>query len=510
MHVAQTLSYLIEEDTCYRACRYALGGSMISELYRPSFSLLTDLYQLTMAYGYWKAGMANRETVFHLFFRKTPFKGGYAIAAGLEQAIELIENSRFREEDCAYLRTLTGNDHKPLFEEGFLQYLLSEEYAINIDAVPEGSLVFAHEPLLRVSGNIIPCQLLETALLTCMNFQTLIATKASRMAERTKGQPLLEFGLRRAQGFDGGITASRAAFIGGSTATSNVLASRLLGIPVKGTHAHSWVMMFDTEEEAFAQYAAAMPNNCVFLVDTYNTIQGVRNAITEATKMRSKGYEVIGIRLDSGDLASLSIQARELLDQEGFESIKIIASDSLDEWRIEELNAQGAKIDIWGIGTNLVTAKDQPALGGVYKLACVTDKNGVWQNRIKRSDSAIKTSNPGMLQCRRFYDSEGKLLADMLYDIRTEPSLNMRELNAEATQHLFSESHSFEDLLEPVLRAGKRVIDLPSLQECQEFAKLELSKLPSRLKELQVSEQYPVGLEQDLYQQKQLLLKDIR
>ena len=483
---------------------------MIPTLYRPKLALLTDLYQLTMAYGYWKSGMANRQTVFHLFFRKTPFKGGYAIAAGLEQAIELIEASRFAHEDIDYLRSLVGNDQKPLFEEGFLQYLQSEEYSIDIDAVPEGSVVFAHEPLLRVSGSIIPCQLLETALLTCMNFQTLVATKASRMADLTQGEPLLEFGLRRAQGFDGGLSASRASFIGGASATSNVLAGRLLDIPIKGTHAHSWVMMFPTEEEAFAKYAAAMPNNCVFLVDTYNTIEGVKNAIKEAKRMRKNGFEAIGIRLDSGDLASLSQEARKLLDKEGFPNAKIIASDSLDEWKITELKRNGAQIDIWGIGTNLVTAKDQPALGGVYKLACVTNENGEWQNRIKRSNTPIKTSNPGKLQIRRFFDSNGQMVGDMLYDIRTNPSNQMRELNPENKEHNMDAGLTSKDLLQPIFREGKRVVSFPSLQEIQQFSKQEREKLPKNLRALTVSETYPVGLEQEVFNQKQLLLKDIQ
>ena len=483
---------------------------MLPSLYRPTLSLLTDLYQLTMAYGYWKSGMADRQTVFHLFFRKTPFKGGYAIAAGLAQAIELIEASRFTPEDIDYLRSLVGNDQKPLFEEGFLDYLQSEEYSVDIDAVPEGSVVFAHEPLLRVSGSIIPCQLLETALLTCMNFQTLIATKASRMADLTVGEPLLEFGLRRAQGFDGGLSASRAAFIGGASATSNVLAGRLLGIPVKGTHAHSWVMMFPSEEEAFAKYAAAMPNNCVFLVDTYNTIQGVKNAIQEARHMREQGFEVIGIRLDSGDLAQLSQDARKLLDEAGFPEAKIIASDSLDEWRIKELKAQGAQIDIWGIGTNLVTAKDQPALGGVYKLACVTNEQGEWQNRIKRSNTPIKTSNPGKLQIRRFFNAEGQMVGDMLYDIRSEPSSEMRVLTSGNPSHTWDNQLQYVDLLQPVLRAGKRLSSFPSLPEIQQFSRKERAKLPSALKALQVSEFYPVGLEKELFTQKQLLLKDFK
>ncbi|HSW48721.1 MAG TPA: nicotinate phosphoribosyltransferase, partial [Bryobacteraceae bacterium] len=289
--------------------------AITNELYRHSLSLLTDLYQLTMAYGYWKLGVAEKQAAFHLVFRGNPFKGGFTVAAGLAYAVSYLENFRFDEGDLAYLKTLNGNDGRPLFERGFLDYLADLRLTCDVDAAPEGTVVFPHEPLVRVTGSILQAQLIETPLLNMINFQTLIATKAARVCLAAKGEPVLEFGLRRAQGIDGGIAASRAAYLGGCAATSNVLAGKLFGIPVKGTHAHSWVMSFDDELESFEAYAKAMPNNCVFLVDTYNTFEGVRRAVAVGRALRETGHEMIGIRLDSGDLAYLSIEARKILDE---------------------------------------------------------------------------------------------------------------------------------------------------------------------------------------------------
>lgn len=325
--------------------------------------LLTDLYQLTMAYGYWKTGTHEREAVFHLFFRKPPFASGYSLVAGLADVIDWLRAFHFDEDELAYLQTLEGNDGSPLFEEGFIDYLRELKFTCEVDAVPEGTVVFPHEPLLRVQGPILQGQLVETALLNLINYQTLIATKAARICEAAQDEPVLEFGLRRAQGVDGALAASRAAYIGGCAATSNVLAGKLFGIPVKGTHAHSWVMSFDSEPEAFQAYADAMPNNCVFLVDTYDTLDGVRAAIEVGKRLRETGHEMVGVRLDSGDLAYLSIEARKLLDAAGFPDAVIVASNDLDETIIASLKQQGAKIGLWGVGTKLVTAFDQPALG---------------------------------------------------------------------------------------------------------------------------------------------------
>ncbi|MES2572953.1 MAG: nicotinate phosphoribosyltransferase, partial [Verrucomicrobiota bacterium] len=351
-------------------------------------ALLTDLYQLTMLYAHWKSDTADKEAVFHLFYRKQPFKGGFSIACGLSDAIDYLRALSFGEEELAYLRTLCGNDGKPLFEHAFLEYLQAMEWQCEVDGIPEGTVVFPHEPLLRIQGPLIQCQLVETTLLNLLNFQTLIATKAARVCLATQGDPVMEFGLRRAQGADGALAASRAAYIGGCAATSNVLAGHLFGIPVRGTHAHSWVMSFDTEENAFRAYAEAMPNNAVFLVDTYDTIRGVQNAIRQGIALREKGHELAGIRLDSGDLAYLSIEARRMLDEAGFPNASIVASNDLDEHTIVSLKQQGATINVWGVGTKLVTAYDQPALGGVYKLAAVRAGSGAWEHRVKLSEQA--------------------------------------------------------------------------------------------------------------------------
>ena len=380
-----------------------------------TYALLTDLYQLTMGYGYWNSGLAERQAVFHLFFRRCPFAGEYAIACGLDSAIEYLEQLRFSAADVAYLATLRGDDGNPLFDDGFLAYLSRLELSLSIDAMPEGTAVFAHEPLVRVCGPLLQCQLVETALLNIVNFQTLVATKAARICDAARGQPVLEFGLRRAQGVDGALAASRAAYIGGASATSNVLAGRQFDIPVKGTHAHSWVMCFDNEREAFEEYARSMPNNCVFLVDTYDTLRGVRNAIEVGRALRAQGHNLAGIRLDSGDLAHLSREARDLLDRAGFSEVRIVASNDLDEHVIDSLKQQGAAIGVWGVGTKLATAYDQPALGGVYKLAAIADRKGDWQYRIKLSEQSIKVSNPGIQQVRR-YSRGNVFIGDCIYD----------------------------------------------------------------------------------------------
>src|SRR5580704_5795263 len=343
-------------------------------------TLLTDLYQLTMAYGYWKKQMLGHEAVFHLSYRQEPFNGGYAIACGLSDAIDFLQNFVFQPDDLAYLAELRGSDDLCLFETEFLDYLQTLRFACDIDAIPEGNVVFPHEPLLRVRGSLLQCQLFETALLNIINFQTLIATKSARICLAARGSPVMEFGLRRAHGPDGALAASRAAYIGGCVATSNVLAGKVFGIPVRGTHAHSWVMSFQTEYEAFQAYADVMPGNCVFLVDTYNSIEGIRHAVEVGHHLKSIGKDLAGIRLDSGDLAYLSIEARKILDAAGFEDAVIVGSNDLNENIIASLKQQGARINVWGVGTMLVTAYDQPALGGVYKLSAMRKPDGTWDH----------------------------------------------------------------------------------------------------------------------------------
>ena len=484
---------------------------MLQDLYKTSLGLLTDLYQITMAYGYWKSNMHHQETVFHLFFRKAPFQGGYAIATGMETVTELITHLHFSDTDIAYLATLQGNDQQPLFETAFLDYLANLSFDVDVAGVQEGNLVFAHEPILRISGKIIPCQLIETALLTCVNFQTLIATKASRVCHAAENDTVLEFGLRRAQGFDGGISACRAAFIGGAHATSNVLAGKLLQIPVKGTHAHSWVMMFDTEMEAFQTYAEAMPNNCVFLVDTYDTIEGVTNAIAVAKQLRTQGKEIMGIRLDSGDIAELSKKARQLLDDAGFTQAKIVASDSLNEYRIQELKKQGAHVDIWGVGTNLVTSEDQPALGGVYKLAAVRQTPGSpWKAKVKLSNSPIKISNPGILQIRRFWNTEQTMVCDVMYDmeqgIHTEEIFDLHGNLVSVDLH----TCSYADLLQPLIQAGTRLHAPTHISDIREFSMKQQERLPEAYKQYTVSDAFPVYLDQYVWKQKQQLITQHR
>jgi len=463
--------------------------------------LLTDLYQLTMAYGYWKLGRADTEAVFHLFFRRAPFGGGYAIAAGIGPILELLPRLRFERSCLEYLQTLQGQDGNSLFGSDFLDYLASLEWKVDIDAVAEGSIVFGHEPLVRVRGPMLQCQLLETLLLNGINFQTLIATKAARICTAAQGEPVLEFGLRRAQGMDGGLAASRAAYIGGCAATSNVLAGKRFGIPVKGTHAHSWVMSFDTEDEAFASYASAMPNNCVFLVDTYDTLDGVRRATEIGHQLRRTGHELLGVRLDSGDLAYLSIEARKILDQAGFPQAVIVASNDLDEHIIENLKTQGARIAVWGVGTKLATAYDQPALGGVYKLGAIRSPRGDWQPRVKLSEQSIKTSIPGTLQVRR-WEEEDRFVADVIYpeDQGLDPRAIFVDLGDGTRQSAIRKHWKGRDLLRSVVRLGQVTVEAEPLPKIRDRAQRELSRLHPSIRRFLHPHEYPVGLDIGLHE----------
>jgi nicotinate phosphoribosyltransferase len=476
-----------------------------------SLALLTDLYQLTMAYGYWKNGKAEQRATFHLFFRNNPFSGGYVIAAGLEPALDFLRSFRFTSDDVEFLSTLTGNDGQRLFEPAFLDYLVQLKLTLDLDAIPEGTVVFPHEPLLRVGGPILQCQLLETALLNIVNFQSLIATKAARIVMAAKGDPVLEFGLRRAQGIDGALAASRAAFIGGCAATSNVLAGKQFGIPVKGTHAHSWVMSFDSEPQAFEAYAEAMPNNCVFLVDTYDTLEGVRHAIEVGNQLRSKGHRMVGIRLDSGDLAWLSCVARKLLDEAGFADATIVASNDLDERLIQSLKLQGATIGVWGVGTKLVTAYDQPALGGVYKLGAIQDDALKWQPKIKVSEQLIKTSTPGIQQVRRYHDKNGFAIADVIYNELQPPSDSCVSVDLlDSTQRRELSAGTFEDLLVPAVRGGNIVTTSPTLSDVRARTLQQLQKFPSGILRFDNPHKYPVGLEEQLHELKTRLVLEAR
>jgi nicotinate phosphoribosyltransferase len=378
-----------------------------------------------------------------------------------------------------------------------------------VDAVPDGSTVFPQEPLVRVQGPIIQAQILETPLLNIMNFQTLIATKAARVVQAARGQPVLEFGLRRAQGMDGGLTASWAAYVGGCASTSNVLAGKLYGIPVSGTHAHSWVMSFATEAEAFQAYAEAIPNNAIFLVDTYHTLEGVRRACEVGRWLRERGHKLAGIRLDSGDLAYLSIEARKILDEAGFPDAVIAASNDLDEHIIDSLKDQGAAINVWGVGTKLVTAYDQPALGGVYKLALIREPGSAWRHVLKLSEQSLKISTPGRQQVRRF-DRGQEYVGDMIFDtalglhgppVMVDPAdPTRRKVMAAGLNHT--------DLLVPVFEKGKQVYTVPPLADIRRHAAEELGRFHAGIKRFVHPHQYPVGLEEGLHELKtNLVLK---
>lgn len=474
--------------------------------------LLTDLYQLTMAQAYWKSGRGEKEAVFQMFFRRHPFDGGFTVACGLHSLIETLTQATFDDSDLDYLATLEGRDGRPLFEAAFLDALRNFRLACDIDAVPEGTVVFPFEPLVRVTGPLMQAQLLETIILNIINFQTLIATKAARICTAAQGEPVIEFGLRRAQGPDGGLSASRAAYVGGCAATSNVLAGKVYGIPVRGTHAHSWVMSFDDEREAFRTYAEVMPNNCVFLVDTYDTLEGVRHAIEVGLWLREQGHEMVGVRLDSGDLAYLSIEARKLLDAAGFPDAVIVASNDLDETIINSLKQQGACINVWGVGTKLVTGYDQPTLGGVYKLTALRDRAADgWRDCIKLSEQAVKISTPGIHQVRRF-SVDGELLADAIYDVRlgiAAPCVIIDPLDPTRRKRLPPDA-TYEDLLVPVFRRGVCTYDPPPLDAVRHRAQSGLARLSPGLKRFVNPHIYPVGLEQSLYDLKMRLILQAR
>jgi len=479
-------------------------------LYGGSLSLLTDLYQLTMACGYWKAGTAAREAVFHLTFRRAPFGGGYAIACGLAASLRYLEGLRFTPDDLAYLGGLRDGEGGALFPPGFLGYLAAFRFACTVDAAPEGSLVFAHEPIVRVTGPIAHAQLVETALLTMINFETLIATKASRVVQAARGAPVIEFGLRRAQGIDGGMSASRAAYVGGCAATSNVLAGKLYGIPVRGTHAHSWVMFYGDELAAFRAYAEALPGNCTLLVDTYDTLGGVRHAITVGRELRARGHDLAGVRLDSGDLAHLSIEARRMLDEAGFPDAKIVASNDLDEIVIGALYEQGARIDAFGVGTRLVTAFDQPALGGIYKLGAVRDEHGAWRQAIKLSEQSVKITNPGNLAVRRLR-RDGELVADIIYDVDAGlTAAALHDIEDPVRPAVAPAFDDASDLLVTYVQGGEPVRAADPIDVARDRAARELAELSPRARRFLNPQPYPVGLDPYVHTRKLALIAQAR
>ena len=470
-----------------------------------NLTLMTDLYELTMVGGYYVTGKKDQWANFDYFFRKVPDDGGFCIAAGLEQVIDYVEHIEFTDDDIAYLETLG------IFPGDVLKYLRNLGFTGNVHAIPEGTLIFPNEPIIRVSAPLPEAQLIESALLNIMNFQTLIATKAARVCIAAEGNPVVDFGLRRAHGPDAAIGAARASFIGGATGTSNTLGGKLLGIPVRGTIAHSWIESFSSELEAFRAYAKVYPTGCLLLVDTYNTLRsGVPNAIKVGRELRDAGKgELIGIRLDSGDLAYLSKQSRRMLDENGFKETKIIASSDLDEWLIESLKKQGAKIDIWGVGTRLVTSYSCPALGGVYKLTAITE-NGQMVPKIKRSDNPEKITNPGVKKLVRYYDEGGMMRGDVLFldDEIPDPGKPTRAYHPmfPHVYKTYSPHFEREELFVPVFINGKRVYDTPPLVEIQENFRRNLDRLGSEFKRLQNPHVYHVSLSEKLFRVKQELL----
>ena len=477
------------------------------------YALLTDLYQLTMAQGYWETGQGDTQACFHMYFRDYPFKGGYAIACGMAQLADLVDEFSFSDEDVAYLGSLDAPGGGKLFKPEFLDYLRTFELRVDIDAVLEGTVVFPHEPLVRVTGPIMDCQLIETALLNCVNFETLIATKAARVCQAAQA-PVAEFGLRRAQGAAGGLWASRAAVVGGCASTSNVLAGKLFGIPVAGTHAHSWVMSFPDEISAFRAYAEAFPKNCILLVDTYDVAQGVRNAITVGLEMRARGERLAGIRIDSGDLSWLSKMARRMLDEAGLTDCGIVLSNDLDEYTIQSMLEEGADVMSFGVGTKLASAYDQPTLGGVYKLAAVRAGEGApWTARLKISESAAKLTTPGVLDVRRYYQSDGRIAGDMVFDVNETP--DAREVIVDPMDDLRQKNLSglrFETLLRPLARVGKVVLapEDRSAMAARSRACVGLETLDETQLRMLNPHTYPVGLELGLNERRRALVAELR
>lgn len=469
---------------------------------RQNLTLLTDFYELTMMQGYFKNKDQNETVIFDAFYRNNPCDGGYAICAGLEQLIDYIKNLHFSTEDIDYLRSLN------VFEEDFLNYLKDFQFSGDIYAIPEGTVIFPREPLVKVIAPIMEAQLVETAILNIVNHQSLIATKTARVCQAARGDGIMEFGLRRAQGPDAGIYGARAAMIGGCIGTSNVLAGQLFDVPVKGTHAHSWIMSFPDEYTAFKTYADLYPTACILLVDTYDTLKsGVPNAIRVFKEMKEAGIPLTfyGIRLDSGDLAYLSKKARKMLDDAGFTDAIISASNDLDEYLIDSLKVQGAAITSWGVGTNLITSKDCPAFGGVYKLAAVQGKDGNFIPKIKLSENTEKVTNPGNKTIYRIYEKEtGKIKADLICLVDETFDENKSMLLFDPSEpwkktKLAAGSYTLRELMVPIFKNGECVYNSPKVMEIRDICKHELDTLWDETKRLINPHKVYVDLSKKLY-----------
>ena len=471
-----------------------------------NLTLLTDFYELTMANGYWEHGIAEQIAYYDLFFRKVPDQGGFAIMAGLEQAIDYMKNLHFTEADIAYLRS------KNCFGEPFLEYLKNFQFICDVWAIPEGTPIFPNEPILTVRGPAIQAQFVETMLLLTINHQSLIATKANRIVRAANGRAVLEFGSRRAQGADGAIMGARAAYIGGCSGTACTLVDRDMQIPALGTMAHSWIQMFPSEEDAFRAYAQTYPSNCTLLVDTYNVLQsGIPNAIKVfEEEVVARGYRPKGVRIDSGDIAYLSKKVRKLLDAAGFEDCKIMASNSLDEYIIQDILKQGGPVDSFGVGERLITAKSTPVFGGVYKLAAV-ERNGEMEPKIKISENVEKITNPGFKKPWRLYDRDtGKALADVI-------TLAHEVIDDTQPYEIFHPEYTWKrktltnfvarPLQVPIFEKGQCVYDSPNLQELQAFCKAQIETLWDEMLRFENPHKYYVDLSQELWDLKHTLLK---
>ena len=475
---------------------------------RRELALHTDKYQINMMYAHWMNGSHKRRAVFEAYFRKLPFGNGFAVFAGLERIAQYISELRFTEEDIRYLSEQEEN-----YAPAFLEELLQFHFQGSIHSMKEGALVFPDEPLVRVEGTIMEAQLVETAILNFMNYQTLIATKASRIKQVAPNDILLEFGTRRAQEADAAVWGARAAYVGGFHATSNMLAGKMFGIPTKGTHAHSWVQSFPSEQEAFDAYAKVMPDGVTLLVDTFDTLRsGVPNAINTAKKLEAQGKRMNGIRLDSGDLAYLSRKARQMLDEAGLQYVKIVASNDLDENTIMNLKSQGAAIDTWGVGTQLITASDQPSLGGVYKLVEIESPGGEMIPTIKISSNPEKVSTPGKKEVYRIIGQNGKALADYISFSGEAAPRNGVRLKLFNPLHPYMKKHveRYEALpmLEPIVVDGFQVYELPDLNEIRRYHQEQLDLFwPEYLRKLN-PEVFRVNLSEQLWDRKQQLIAE--
>lgn len=476
-----------------------------------NLSMLTDFYELTMSNGYFKNGMGNKIAVFDMFFRRIPDDGGFAICAGLEQLISYIKNLHFSPEDIEYFRS------KKVFCEEFLEYLANFKFTCDVWAMKEGTPIFPNEPIVVIRGPMIQAQLIETMVLLTINFQSLIATKANRMVRAAQGKPISEFGSRRAQGYDGAVLGARAAYIGGCTSTACVLADRLYGIPAVGTMAHSWVQVFDNEYEAFKEYARLYPDNCVLLVDTYNVLKsGVPNAIKVFNEVvLPTGNRPKAIRIDSGDISYLSKKARKMLDDAGFSDVKIMASNSLDEYIIRELYIQDAKVDSFGIGERLITSKSDPVFGGVYKLVAVQNEDGSYQPKIKVSESLEKIINPHFKMVYRFFSKDtGKAMADYvtLHDemvtVDEEHPITIFDPIATWKQKTFT-NVDVRSMLVPVFKKGECVYESPSIHDIRAYCLEQVDLLWDEVKRFERPHSYYVDLSEKLWNIKNQMLADI-